>query len=65
MKYNGISNIVDVHDLQVYLEAIYHWADDNIMKFNNTKFECLRYGYKNYVPHAQATRRNQENALLK
>ena len=41
---NGISTNADVCDLQVDLDAIYHWADENNMEFNNTKFECLRYG---------------------
>ena len=44
---NGISTNADVCDLQVDLDAIYHWADDNNMEFNNTKFECLRYGCNN------------------
>ena len=43
----GISTNADVCDLQVDLDAIYHWADENIMEFNNTKFECLRYGCNN------------------
>ena len=25
----------------------YHWADEHNMEFNNTKFECLRYGCNN------------------
>ena len=44
---NGISINADVCDLQVDLDAIYHWADENNMEFNNTKFECLRYGCNN------------------
>ena len=44
---NGISTNADVCDLQVDLDAIYHWADENNMEFNNTKFECLRYGCNN------------------
>ena len=44
---NGISTNADVCDLQVYLDAIYHWADETNMEFNNTKFECLRYGCNN------------------
>ena len=44
---NGISTNAHICDLQVDLDAIYHWADENNMEFNNTKFECLRYGYNN------------------
>ena len=44
---NGISTNADVYDLQVDLDAIYHWADENNMEFNNPKFECLRYGCNN------------------
>ena len=44
---NGISTNADVCDLQVDLDAIYNWADENNMEFNNTKFECLRYGCNN------------------
>ena len=44
---NGISTNADVCDLQVDIDAIYHWADENNMEFNNTKYECLRYGCNN------------------
>ena len=44
---NGVSTNADVCDLQVDLDAIYHWADENNMEFNNTKFEFPRYGCNN------------------
>ena len=44
---NGISANADVCDVQVDIDAIYHWADENNMVFNNTTFECLRYGCNN------------------
>ena len=61
---NGISTNADVCDLQVHLDA--HWADENNMEFNNTKFECLRYGCNNDLKACTSyVRQNQENALLK
>ena len=45
---NGISINADACDLQVDIDAIYHWADENNMEFNNPTFEYLRYGYTNY-----------------
>ena len=39
---NGISTNADVCDLQVDLDAIYHWADDNNKEFNKAKSgECI------------------------
>ena len=34
----------DIEALQTDLQAIFKWSEDNNMKFNYTKFECLRYG---------------------
>ena len=34
----------DVENLQCDLENVYNWATINNMKFNNGKFEVLRYG---------------------
>ena len=34
----------DVALLQLDLEKIYKWTDDNNMKLNDVKFELLRYG---------------------
>ena len=41
----GITTQTDVQDLQLDLDAIYQWAEDNNMTNNSNKFECLRYGY--------------------
>ena len=41
----GINTQADIQDLQLDLDAIYQWAEDNNMTFNSNKFECLRYGY--------------------
>ena len=41
----GISDETDSLHLQIDLKAIYKWAKNNNMNFNNTKFELLRYGY--------------------
>ena len=40
----GISDVADASALQTDLEAVYQWAEDNNMSFNNTKFESLRFG---------------------
>ena len=37
----GITNEEDVEALQTDLQAIFKWSDENNMKFNYTKFECL------------------------
>ena len=34
----------DVENLQLDLNKIYSWAENNNMLFNNKKFELLRYG---------------------
>jgi len=38
--------VTDVHsatELQIDLNEIYEWAEQNNMEFNNTKFELLRF----------------------
>ena len=40
----GLSNVTQASALQSDLEAVYQWADENNMSFNNLKFEVLRYG---------------------
>ena len=39
----GVSGVTDASTLQSDLEAVYQWAEDNNMSFNNLKFEVLRY----------------------
>ena len=34
----------DASALQTDLEAVYQWAEDNNMSFNDLKFEVLRFG---------------------
>ena len=34
----------DVEKVQEDLEQLYSWAKDNLMEFNGTKFQLLRYG---------------------
>ena len=41
---SAISSAYDTSLLQADLQAIYAWAHANNMKFNDTKFELLRYG---------------------
>ena len=41
----GIATQADVQDLQLDLDAICQWGEDNNMTFNSNKFEWLRYGY--------------------
>lgn len=43
----GISSEEDTQALQNDLDSIYKWSDDNNMKFNSKKFECIRYGPDN------------------
>ena len=40
----AVSNEKDTECLQEDLLSIYHWATSNNMKFNDIKFELLRYG---------------------
>ena len=40
----GVSGVTDTSSLQTDLEAIYQWAIDNNMMFNNLKFELIRRG---------------------
>ena len=39
-----VKTVEDVALLQLDLEKIYKWTDDNNMKLNDVKFERLRYG---------------------
>ena len=39
-----VKTVEDVALLQLDLEKIYKWTDDNNMKLNDVKFELLRYG---------------------
>ena len=44
-KYKPIfSSVEDVETLQLDLQSIYEWAEENNMEFNFPKFETLRYG---------------------
>jgi hypothetical protein len=43
----GISSVEDTQALQDDLNSIYKWSDDNNMKYNSKKFECIRYGPEN------------------
>ena len=40
----GLSGVTQASALQSDLEAVYQWADENNMSFNDLKFEVLRYG---------------------
>ena len=40
----GIKSVEDSENLQRDLEILYKWALENNMKFNDVKFEVLRYG---------------------
>ena len=39
-----MTGVSDASALQTDLEAVYEWAVDNNMSFNNLKFELLRRG---------------------
>ena len=39
----GIKNREDYDKIQSNLNKIYKWADDKNMKFNDKKFELLKY----------------------
>ena len=41
----GIRNTEDGSKLQYDLNAVYTWAGNNNMKFNDGKFELIRYGF--------------------
>ena len=40
----GISSVEDLETLQLDLQSIYEWAEENNMEFYFPKFETLRYG---------------------
>ena len=40
----GISSVEDVETLQLGIQYIYEWAEENDMELNFPKFEILRYG---------------------
>ena len=39
-----VENKIDVEELQIDLDKLYEWQEDNNMLFNESKFEMLRYG---------------------
>ena len=45
----GVTSEEDIQALQSDVNSIYEWADENNMKFNSKKFECLRYGPNNHL----------------
>ena len=40
----GINSVEDMETLQLDLQSLYEWAEENNMEFNFPKFETLRYG---------------------
>ena len=40
---SGVGGVKQASLLQSDLEAIYEWAAENKMEFNNSKFEIMRY----------------------
>ena len=40
----GLAGVTQASALQSDLEAVYQWAEENNMSFNDLKFEALRYG---------------------
>ena len=50
-----IKDFTDCQNLQEDLEAVYKWAQDNNMAFNDNKFELLRYGNHPFPSHKYVT----------
>ena len=42
--FGSIADREDVNRLQVDINTIYEWFNNNNEKFNPNKFECMRYG---------------------
>ena len=45
---HGIKTMEDLEKFQKDLDNIYEWASKNNMKFNSSKFECIRYGEEKF-----------------
>ena len=45
---HGIKTMEDLEKFQNDLDNIYEWASKNNMKFNSSKFECIRYGEEKF-----------------
>jgi hypothetical protein len=58
-----VKNTRDVENVQADLEEIFKWADENNMKFNESKFEILRYG-KNTDLKEESTYYSSNNAAI-
>ena len=41
---NLVESLQDCANLQTDLNTVYEWADTNNMKFNDLKFQCIKYG---------------------
>ena len=49
--------------LQQDLETIYRWTDDNLMEFNENKFEKMSYGKKQEILKRECIELVQERIL--
>ena len=43
-----VKTMEDMKKFQKDLDNIYEWASKNNMKFNSSKFECIRYGEEKF-----------------
>ena len=48
--WHSISTLLVANELQEELNIVYGWADDNNMKFNQPKFEMMKFGDSDRVP---------------
>ena len=59
----SIKNIEDTEALQEDLTTVYNWASVNNMKFNDIKFELLRYGTNNNIKQSTSYTSSNDNEI--
>ena len=60
----GITTINDTNTLQLDLEKVYKWVNENNMKLNEKKFEALRYG-TNVAIHTNTNYHTPSGSIIK
>ena len=62
---HGISDANDASSLQSDLNAVFSWADQNNMEFNDDKFELIRYNIQPGTEHFNYASSNESDINLK
>ena len=59
----GVSSSEDANKLQIDLNTIYQWAQNNNAMFNTDKFQCLRYGKNQHLKNVTSYQTNSGTTI--